>query len=284
MSSVHTEDTRVSSRLVPVRPPVALTIAASDSSGGSGVSADVRTFAAFGVHGVVAVTAVTAQDTEKVHVVVPVGADVLEAQLDAVLGDFRVSVAKTGMLATPQLVECIATRAAARRLPPLVVDLLLVSTTGSPLFEGDAAVDSYRSLIPYAAVLVADLAAAEALTGMRVRYLAELRQAARALHALGPGAVVLKGGSVAGPQAIDVIANGEEVLELGFPKVATRNTHGAGCAYSAAIAANLALGLARVEAVRRARAFAADAIVRSARLALGSGPGPLDLLGTMGEG
>ncbi|HTW99802.1 MAG TPA: bifunctional hydroxymethylpyrimidine kinase/phosphomethylpyrimidine kinase [Acidimicrobiales bacterium] len=265
---------------LPFTPPVALTIAGSDSGGGAGIAADLKTFAAHGVFGTLAITAITAQDTAGVHNAIPVDPSLLDAQIDAVLGDFPVSVAKTGMLATLELLELIIDRVKTKRLPPLVVDPVMVSTSGAALFEGDAAA-AYRRLLPYALVLTPNLPEAEALLGTRVKYLSDMRDAAKALHDLGPQVVVVKGGHLPGPRAVDVVAGGGELLELGFPMVQTRNVHGSGCTLSAAIAANLALGYSPVDSVRRARVFVTDAIVRSSNWVLGSGHGPLDHFGAV---
>ncbi len=259
-------------------PPVALTVAGSDSGGGAGVAADLKTFAAHGVYGTLALTAITAQDTETVRAAVPVDPGLLEAQLDAVLGDFPVAVAKTGMLATRELVEHLVDRAAAGRLPPLVVDPVMASHSGAPLFRGDAS-GAYRRLLPHSTVLTPNLREAEALLGVepgRLRFVSDLRDAARALRDLGPQVVVVKGGHLAGPRAVDVVAGDGELLELGVPMITTRNVHGSGCTFSAAVAANMALGFPPVEAVRRARVFVVDLIVRSSTLVLGRGSGPLD--------
>lgn len=275
----------MSGQTVQVTPPVALTITGADSGGGAGVAADLKTFAAHGVFGTFALTAITAQDTSAVHALVPVDPGLLDAQLDAVLGDFPVAVAKTGMLATADLVELLAERAAAGRLPQLVVDPVLTTSNGASLFEGDAAA-AYRLLLPHVRVLTPNLHEAEVLLGTsRARYVSDMRDAAKALQELGPEVVVVKGGSLSGPRAVDVVAGGGgQLLELGLPKIHTRNLHGAGCTLSAAIAANLALGFAPIDAVRRARTYVTDVIVRSATWMLGRGTGPLDHFGAQPTG
>ncbi len=260
-------------------PPVALTIAGVDSGGGAGVAADLATFGALGVHGTLVVTALTAQDTTKVHGALVVETDFVALQLDAVLGDFDVAAAKTGMLASSRIIEALADRARAGELPPLVVDPVMVATSGSTLVEGNA-VGALRRLIAHAQIVTPNLAEAEALVGRPVRTVAEMKDAARALVDLGARLAVVKGGHLAQSRALDVCDNGTSVVVLEAERVATRNVHGTGCTLSAAIAANLALGVAPVESVRRAKAFVTDALSRSASWSLGHGPGPIAHVGS----
>lgn len=264
-------------------PPVALTIAGTDTGGGAGIAADLKAFAAHGVHGTFAVSALTAQDTAKVHGVVVVEAPFLSLQLDAVLGDFAVAATKTGMLATAELVSLVAARAEAGDLPALVVDPVMVASSGAALVEGDAPA-AYRRLVASAAVVTPNLPEAEALLDRPVRSLAAMKEAARALHGLGARLVVVKGGHLDGPDALDVVYDGARLEVLSEPVVATRNVHGTGCTLSAAIAANLALGSDGFSAVAAAKRFVAAALRRSAGWTLASGPGPLDPLGLAAPG
>ena len=256
-------------------PAVALSIAGTDSGGGAGLAADLRTFAAHGVFGALVVTAVTAQDTAKVHGVVTLEPGDVDAQIEAVLGDLPVAAAKTGMLASLAVVELLAGRAAAGRLPPLVVDPVMVSSSGSALLEGDA-VAAYRHLLPYAVVATPNLPEAEALLARTIPNLEAMREAAKELQGLGTSLVVVKGGHLHGPLAIDVCYDGSELVELSAPMLPTRNVHGTGCTLSAAIAANLARGVVPIEAVRAAKTYVSAAIASSADWSLGVGHGPLD--------
>lgn len=256
-------------------PVVALSIAGTDSGGAAGLAADLRTFAAHRVFGTLVVTAVTAQDTSAVHRAVVIEPDDVEAQIDAVLGDLPVAAAKTGMLATVATVELLARRAGQGRLPPLVVDPVMVASSGSSLFEGDPA-PAYRRLLAHASVVTPNLLEAEALVGHPVRNLAAMRAAARELHDLGPRLVLVKGGHLEGIDALDVAFDGTDLVELSAPKVSTSHVHGSGCTLSAAIAARLALGEEPLEAVRAAKHYVQAAINAGSRWSLVARNGPLD--------
>ncbi|HET6951100.1 MAG TPA: bifunctional hydroxymethylpyrimidine kinase/phosphomethylpyrimidine kinase [Acidimicrobiales bacterium] len=268
-------------------PPVALTIAGSDSGGGAGIQADLLTFAALGVHGASAVTALTAQNTlgvDAVHVP-PVG--FLRAQLDAVLADLPVAAVKTGMLATEEVVRAVAGVAAAGRLPRLVVDPVLVSSTGARLLDPGAEAAYADALFPLALVVTPNTREAAALLGRAVHTVAEARDAARRIGALGPAWVVIKGGHLAEPgvdgpdQAVDVVyetATGE-LTELRRPRVATANDHGTGCTFAAATAASLARGRSVPEALAAAKQFVHEGLLSSAGWRLGGGHGPVGKLG-----
>lgn len=265
-----------------VTPPVALTIAGSDSGGGAGVQADLKTFAALGVFGTSAVTALTAQNTRGVHGVHVVPAEFVVAQVDAVLDDLPVAAVKTGMLATADVVRAVAGLAGAGRLPRLVVDPVMVASSGDRLLEPDAERLYVEALLPHAAVLTPNLREAEALLDGSVRTLREQHEAARALGAMGPAAVVLKGGHpVAGThgEAVDVVWDGSSTYELSRPRVATANDHGTGCTFAAAVAATLAAGADLAQATAVAKSFVHRAVVGGAGWRLGSGHGPLDHLG-----
>jgi hydroxymethylpyrimidine/phosphomethylpyrimidine kinase len=267
-----------------VTPRVALTIAGSDSGGGAGLQADLKTFAAHGLHGASAVTAVTAQNTASVLGVVALEPSFVVAQVEAVLEDMSVDGVKTGMLANAGIVAAVAELAAAGSFPPLVVDPVLVSSTGRPLMD-EGGVDAYRSLlIPHADVLTPNLREAAVLTGHAPEELGSvdaMADAAGALRALGPRLVVVKGGHldrVGGSGSPDVVAGPEGIVVLPGERVRTANDHGTGCSLSAAIAANLALGAEPLAAVRRAKRFVATALARAADWRLGAGHGPIDHL------
>lgn len=266
--------------MVPMTPPVALTIAGVDSSGGAGIAADLRTFSAHGVFGALAVSALTAQDTTGVHGTQLAEPDFLALQIDTVLSDLRVRATKTGMLASPELIAVVAERAAGGALGPLVVDPVMVATSGSRLFSGDA-VTAYRQLIAHASVVTPNLAEAEALCGHRVATLEEMRVAAREIVSLGAKCCLVTGGHLIGDEAIDLLVDSAEEMVLSAPRLASRNVHGTGCTLSSAIAANLARGLEIQDAIRGAKAYVTTAIERSAHWQLGAGPGPLDHFGPL---
>ena len=254
---------------------VALTIAGSDSGGGAGIQADLRTFAAHGLHGTSAITAVTAQNTVSVVDYVALDPRMVVAQIDAVAADILLAAVKTGMLANRAIVEAVADALARLRLPHLVVDPVMVAKSGDRLLD-PAAEAAYRErLFPLAEVVTPNLAEAEALLGRPVRSLDAMAEAARDLHAQGPRAVVVKGGHLEG-EPVDVFFDGRRMERLPAPRIATRNTHGTGCTLSAAIAARLALGHELLEAVRGAKAYLTEAL-RGA-YTLGRGAGPVDHL------
>lgn len=263
-------------------PPIALTIAGSDSGGGAGIAADLRTFAALGVFGTLAITAVTAQDTLKVHDVTAFPPEFLDVQLDAVLGDFEVAAAKTGMLATVSIIDRLVQRASEGRLPPLVVDPVMVSTSGAALVEGDAP-SAYRRLLPFARVVTPNLIEAGVLLGRELRDVDDMAAAARELVDLGAELAVVKGGHLSSNEAIDVVATNSETVALVDEMVRTENVHGTGCTLSAAITARLASGDDPLEAVIAAKRYLAAVIRASAHLRLGEGPGPLDHLALLRE-
>jgi hydroxymethylpyrimidine/phosphomethylpyrimidine kinase len=259
---------------------VVLTIAGSDSGGGAGIQADLRTFAAHGVHGTSAITAVTAQNSVAVLDWVSLEPRMVVAQIDAVASDMSIAAAKTGMLATAAIVIAVAEAVERLRLPLLVVDPVMVAKSGDRLLDADAE-SAYRRLIPLATVLTPNLPETEALLGRTVRTLSDMRESARALHAMGPRAVVVKGGHREG-DAIDVFFDGTTLEELAAPRIATANTHGTGCTYSAAIAARLALGDPLLDAVRHAKTYLTEAIRRS--YSVGHGHGPVDHLHPLTSG
>lgn len=252
---------------------VVLTVAGSDSGGGAGLQADLRTFAAHGVHGTSAITAVTAQNSVAVLDWVALDPRMVVAQMEAVASDMPVAAAKTGMLATAAIVSAVAAAIERLRLPLVVVDPVMVAKSGDRLLDRDAETAYRERLLPLATVVTPNLPEAESLLGRPVRTLAEMREAARALRAMGPRAVVVKGGHLEG-DAVDVFWDGERMEDLSAPRIATKNTHGTGCTYSAAIAARLALGDPLLDAVRGAKAYLTEAIRRS--YSVGRGHGPVD--------
>ncbi|MEV4619360.1 bifunctional hydroxymethylpyrimidine kinase/phosphomethylpyrimidine kinase [Asanoa sp. NPDC049573] len=265
-----------------MNPPVALTIAGSDSGGGAGIQADLKTFAALRVFGTSAITALTAQNTTGVRGVHAAPTEFVVAQIAAVLDDLPVRAVKTGMLATAATVEAVAALAVAGRLPHLVVDPVMVSSSGDRLLE-PAAEAAYRDkLFPHAAVVTPNRREAEVLLGTAIRTRADQHAAARALGDLGAAAAVVKGGHPtddAGNHAVDVVWDGTGTYELTGPWVDTPNTHGTGCSFAAATAALLAQGDDLRTALAGAKAFVARAVAGGARWRLGAGHGPLDHFG-----
>jgi hydroxymethylpyrimidine/phosphomethylpyrimidine kinase len=258
-----------------------LTIAGSDSGGGAGVQADLRTFAALRVHGTCAVTAVTAQNTVEVRDVVSLEPGFVRRQVETVLDDIDVRAVKTGMLATAATVREVAAMAATGLLPGLVVDPVLVSSSGHPLMEPDGIRAYLDLLLPHAVVATPNMREAAVLESTTVESLGSLDArvaVAEKLRARGPRYVVVKGGHLS-ESADDVVAGPDGVSVLTAARVATRNDHGSGCSLSAAIAANLALGAAVPAAIDQAKAFVARALAGGAAWHLGTGHGPLDHFG-----
>ena len=254
-----------------MRLPVALTIAGSDSGGGAGIQADLKTFAALGVHGTSAITAITAQNTVGVSDILELPVAMVQAQVRAVAEDLDVQAAKTGMLFSASIIEAVAAAIEEHRIPNLVVDPVMVAKGGARLLRADAVDVFRRRLLPLAAVLTPNLPETEVLLGRAVATIEERRTAARDLLRLGPRAVVVKGGH-AGGAAIDVYWDGERWEEMEAERIETPNTHGSGCAFSAAIAAGLARGLDPLAAVREAKKFITGAIRFSIEVGHGHGP------------
>ncbi len=262
----------------PARPvtglPRALTIAGSDSGGGAGIQADLKTFFALGCHGMSAITALTAQNTVAVTGVFEVDPGFVVEQVEAVATDIGVDAAKTGMLASTPVVEAVAKAIEAFDIPNVVVDPVSVSKHGDRLLAEDA-VDALRTrLLPLAEVVTPNLHEAGALIGAGApSTLHDMKEAARTIHALGPRSVLVKGGHAEGrEESVDVFYDGADFLELRGPRFDTKDTHGTGCALSAAIAARLAHGDATVDAARAAKRFISGAIERSLRIGKGYGP------------
>jgi len=263
--------------------PRALTIAGSDSGGGAGIQADLKTFSAFGVYGMTAVTAITAQNTVGVQAILELPVDLVTAQIDSVMSDIGVDAAKTGMLGSFEIVQAVSDAIQDRGIPRLVVDPVMVAKSGDVLLQDDAVEAVRTQLLPLALVATPNLPEAEVLTGLAIRDQNGMRIAARAIAALGVEWVIIKGGHLSDDQdAVDLVFDGREFASLSSPRVATKNTHGTGCTFSAAIAAGLARGLQPGEAIRRAKRYVTRAIETS--LAIGAGHGPTNhLVGTQSE-
>jgi hydroxymethylpyrimidine/phosphomethylpyrimidine kinase len=256
------------------RAAVALTIAGSDSGGGAGIQADLKTFESFGVWGTSAVTGITAQNTLGVRDALVLPASLVRTQIDAIVEDLGVAAAKTGMLGSAEVIEAVAAAVVEHHLTPLVVDPVLVTSHGELLLEREAIGVLREVLLPHAALLTPNLPEAEALLSRPVRSADAMAAAAADLAALGPGAVLLKGGHLAGGRSPDLLWDHGIVEWLDGPRLSSRNTHGTGCALSAAVCAQLATGSALLPACRRAKEFVQGAI--AAGLDVGHGVGPVN--------
>ena len=233
---------------------VALTIAGSDSSGGAGIQADLKTMSAFGVFGATALTAITAQNTKGVASSLMLAPEFVAAQIDAVFEDLPVGAAKTGMLGGAQTVEAVADRVGAHGLRKLVVDPVMVATSGSSLIEEGAVGAMVRALLPLALVVTPNIPEAETLSGLRVVTEKDMEKAARAIHDLGPRYVLLKGGHLT-DSALDLLFDGSTFLRFTGERIPGGRIHGTGCTLSAAIASGLALGRSVEEAVGEAKRY-----------------------------
>jgi hydroxymethylpyrimidine/phosphomethylpyrimidine kinase len=247
----------------------ALTIAGSDSSGGAGIQADLKTFAAFGVYGVSAVTAVTAQSTTGITAMAPLSADLVTAQLEAIAGDITIHATKTGMLATAAIVEAVAAAVSELELPLLVVDPVLVSKSGVRLLDDDGVQMMRAELLVRAGVVTPNIPEAEVLSGKKIGSVGDMREAATRIRDLGAEAVVVKGGHVPGGRIVDVLFDGRHFTELPIDRVPVDAVHGTGCAFASALAACLALGETLHDAVAHAQQSVARAVQGS--IAIGRG-------------
>jgi hydroxymethylpyrimidine/phosphomethylpyrimidine kinase len=251
----------------------ALTIAGSDSGGCAGIQADLKTFGALGVHGMSVITSVTAQDTVRVYRTVDLPLEIIELQIKAVMEDIGADAVKTGMLSSAAIIQLVQTKMHEYRVGKLVVDPVMVSTGGDRLMREDA-IDLLKNyLFPLALVVTPNLQEAEVLVGARIASQSELREAAIAIHRLGPQAVVVKGGHFESEnESLDLLYDGRQFLEFRASRVATRNTHGSGCTFASAIAAFLAKGMELEEAVGHAKEYVTEAIRHSFPLGQGNGP------------
>jgi len=254
--------------------PAALTIAGSDSGGGAGIQADLKTFAAHGVYGTSAITALTAQNTVGVSGVHTVPDDFVTAQIEAVVSDLGCNAVKTGMLANSTIVEAVAAAVESLDLPNLVVDPVMVAKSGDHLLDEEAVHALRWTLLRLARVVTPNIPEAEVLAKMSITSLADMKEAARRIAMLKPAAVVIKGGHLAGPEVIDVLLEGGEYHEWVGPRIEGPNTHGTGCTFAAAIAAQLAKGASLVEAVPAAKAYVEGAMRHG--IPLGKGHRPLN--------
>ena len=253
------------------RIPKAMTIAGSDSGGGAGIQADLKTFAALGVYGASTLTAITAQNTVAVTAVHELPTDLIQAQIDAVVTDIGVDAVKTGMLSSAAIVAAVAAALQKHAISNLVVDPVMIAKSGDALLRSDAVAALRTHLLPLAAVVTPNIPEAETLTGQSIQTDADTRRAAAQILEMGPRSVVVKGGHRAGP-AVDLFYDGVQFQEFTAPRIDTKNTHGTGCTFAAAIAAGLAQGKNLTAAVAQAKDYVTAAIRHSYPLGQGHGP------------
>jgi hydroxymethylpyrimidine/phosphomethylpyrimidine kinase len=254
---------------------IALTIAGSDSGGGAGIQADLKTFSALGVYGASVVTALTAQNTKGVSAIHDVPAAFVATQMDAVFSDLAVGAVKIGMVSQRAVIEAIAAGLERWRQDKVVLDPVMIATSGDKLLAADAVEVLKRALIPRALVVTPNLPEAAALlNGTVARNEAEMREQGERLLALGPRAVLMKGGHGSGAESVDLLIGPHTFVRFAAGRVATQNTHGTGCTLSAAIAAGLAKGLALNEAVGAAKRYVTAALAAADSIKIGSGHGP----------
>ena len=257
---------------------IALTIAGSDPSGGAGIQADLKTFAAFGVYGASAISAVTVQSTRGVETVSPLSADLVTAQIEAVAGDLTIDATKIGMLATSAIVEAVAAAIKELELPLVVLDPVLVSSSGEPLLDADGVRAMCLELLPLARVVTPNIPEAETLSGRRIGSPAEAREAARRIHDMGPAAVIITGGhrdwdeEGPGAQVVDLLFDQGQFHEFRTRRLDSTHTHGTGCTFASAVAAGLALGHSVSDAAARAQQYVAGAIAHAPGIGHGRGP------------
>jgi hydroxymethylpyrimidine/phosphomethylpyrimidine kinase len=250
----------------------ALTIAGSDSSGGAGIQADLKTFAAHRVYGVSAITAVTAQNTLGVTAVEPISADLVTAQIEMVVSDLGVDAAKTGMLFNAAIVEAVAAAVEDLEIPQLVVDPVMIAKSGDRLVDDEAVGAMKAELLRRAFLVTPNIPEAEALSGVTILTDLDRREAARRIILLGPAAVIVKGGHFGSADIMDLLYDGREFTEFRTERMPGSSTHGTGCTFAAAITAHLALGTPLKQAVPKAQQYLAGAIRHAPALGRGHGP------------
>ena len=250
----------------------ALTIAGSDSGGGAGIQADLKTFAAHGVFGTSAITAVTAQNTLGVMETFALSADLVTAQIEAVVSDIGAHAAKTGMLANAAIVEAVAAAIDDLEIPLLVIDPVIISTSGQPLLDDEGLLALKEELLRRAHVVTPNVPEAEVLSGVEIRNEGDSREAARRIHRMGPVYVLITGGHLASDRIVDLLYDGTVFTPYAVERVASAHTHGTGCTFSAALASHLAIGRSLPQAVPLAQDYVAGAIRHAPGLGRGAGP------------
>ena len=263
----------------------ALTIAGSDSGGGAGIQADLKTFAARGVYGMSVITALTAQNTVGVQGVLDIPPAFVGLQIDSVVNDIGVDAVKTGMLSNAGVIEVIAEKIKGYQLAPLVVDPVMVAKGGDALLRDDARAALVHRLLPLATVVTPNLHEAQVLCGFEISSLEQMRHAAQTIREMGPVYVVVKGGHLpAESDAIDLLYDGKEFREFRGSRLQTRNDHGTGCTFASAIAAELAKGNTVPDAVRIAKQYLAQVMQASINLNIGHGHGPMNHMALLIKG
>lgn len=258
-----------------IEPPHALTIAGSDSGGGAGIQADLKTFAAFGVYGTSAITAVTAQNTLGVTAVQEIDLDVIAKQIDAVVLDIGVDVVKTGMLSSAAITRLVAEKARFYRFPALVVDPVMIAASGARLLQQEAVETIRNELLPLATVVTPNIPEAEVLTGDEIHDVGGMEQAARRIHAMGPQFVVIKGGHLEDSEhSDDILFDGHDFIKFPGVRIQTTSNHGTGCTFASAVASGLAQGRDVQQAVAGAKSYVTAAIANA--FPVGAGHGPLN--------
>jgi hydroxymethylpyrimidine/phosphomethylpyrimidine kinase len=256
--------------------PIAVTIAGSDSGGGAGIQADLKTFSALGVYGASVIAALTAQNTRGVTAIHDVPADFITAQIDAVFSDLDIGAVKIGMLSQPAAIEAVAAGLKRYGINNVVLDPVMVAASGDRLIAEAAVAVLRRALIPLALIITPNLPEAAALLDVpEAKTEGEMRAQAKQLLAFGPRAVLIKGGHAGGAESVDLLVERDAETRLAAERIATRNTHGTGCTLSSAIAAGLAKGEPLVDAVRHAKAYITAAIATADKLHIGHGSGPV---------
>lgn len=251
--------------------PAVLTIAGSDSGGGAGIQADLKTFSAFKVYGTCAITAITAQNTKNVVDIHEVPIDIILSQISTVLEDITIDVIKTGMLSSNTIIGSVASYLSETHPKTLVVDPVMVSKSGHQLLMDDAVSALTKQLLPLATVVTPNVPEAEALSGIKIQSIHDSQEAARRIIALGSKSVIIKGGHLAGPP-IDLFYDGYRFQEFSAQRIKTKNTHGTGCTFASAIAANLARGEDIIKAIEKSKTYVTNAIIQTYQIGHGNGP------------
>jgi len=251
---------------------IAMTIAGSDSGGGAGIQADLKTFSALGVFGTSAITAITAQNTLGVDAVEVLSPEIVAAQIKSVMSDLPVAAAKTGMLGNAAIIEAVVRSVREHHFKRLVVDTVMVSKSGHRLLAPEAEAAMRSVLLPVAYVITPNISEAEVLAGIKIASRDDMKAAARTLHALGAANVLIKGGHLTGAESPDLLFEGQSFHEFTAPRVQTNSTHGTGCTLSAAITAYLALGENLIEACRKAKQYLTEALRHAEPIGHGHGP------------
>lgn len=254
-----------------------LTIAGSDSGGGAGIQADLKAFAARGVYGMTAITALTAQNTISVQSVFEISADFVGAQIDAVMEDMGADAWKTGMLSNSEIIKMLVKKVKEYQIQTIIVDPVMVARSGDSLLHPSAQKALIKELIPLAFVLTPNHHEAEVIVGKKITNLEDAKTAAQKIYKMGARNVIIKGGHIPGVKdAVDILYDGDKIIEISAPRIETKNTHGTGCTYASSIAAEIAKGNEVLSAVKTAKKYLTQTLKSARYLEIGRGNGPLD--------